>query len=60
MQIKVSPSFGLEVARKLVAQGSECALTISENGCFIQAKKEDLKKAGEFSKPSLVRVEDDE
>lgn len=55
MEIKVTPSFGLEVARKLIAQGSFFTLEHTKNHTIIVASKADLKKAGEFSELNGVK-----
>jgi len=54
MEIKVTPSFALEVARKLIAQGSYFTLEHTKHHTIVVASKEDLKKAGEFNE--LKRV----
>ena len=54
MEIKTSTSFALEVARKLIAQGSFFTIEHTKNHTIVVASKEDLKKAGQFSE--LKRV----
>lgn len=54
MEIKVTPSFALEVARKLIADGSWFTLEHKRSHTIIVASKEDLKKASAFDKLELV------
>lgn len=54
MEIKTSPSFVLDVARKLMAQGSFFTIEHTKNHTIVVASKEDLKKAGEFPQPKGV------
>ena len=55
MEIKMSPSFALEVARKLITQGSFFTMEYTKNHTVVVASKEDLKKAGEFDKMEVVK-----
>ena len=55
MEIKTTPSFALEVARKLIAQGSFFTLEHTKNHTIVVASKEDLKKAGKFDGLGVVK-----
>lgn len=55
MEIKTSPSFALEVARKLMAQGSFFTIEHTKNHTIVVASKEDLKKAGKFDGLGVVK-----
>jgi hypothetical protein len=54
MEIKVNPSFALEIARKLIAENSYFTMEHTKNHTVIVADKKDLKKAGQFPKPEEV------
>lgn len=55
MEIKLSPSFALEVVRKLIAQGSFFTMEHTGKHTVVVASKEDLKKAGEFGRLEVVQ-----